>query len=218
MKIAIIYRGNIRGFKYEECFKTHEKLYNILKNNNIDFDTYLCTNNIEYDEDSINKIKNLKSKYILDINNVRGDSKYKQAFLNIKFNSEGWSDVYQHNIISYWYNNNYLFNKIREKYDKYIIMDIAHIIEMFDISLLFTNNNYCSIYESNTGYNTRILIANYKLFESIMTQFEHIKNGNRQHYHNPEVFNSIFLNNCNIIKTPKLKVFRIREDGTILSF
>ena len=110
MKIAIIYRGNIRGFKYEECFKTHEKLYNILKNNNIDFDTYLCTNNIEYDEDSINKIKNLKSKYILDINNVRGDSKYKQAFLNIKFNSEGWSDVYQHNIISYWYNNNYLFN------------------------------------------------------------------------------------------------------------
>ena len=49
-------------------------------------------------------------------------------------------------------------------------------------------------------------------------KLKHIKNGNRQHYHNPEVFNSIFLNNCNIIKTPKLKVFRIREDGTILSF
>ena len=70
MKIAIIYRGNIRGFKYDECFKTHEKLYNVLKNNNIDFDTYLCTNNIEYDETSINKIENLKSKYILDINNI----------------------------------------------------------------------------------------------------------------------------------------------------
>jgi dTDP-4-amino-4,6-dideoxygalactose transaminase len=85
MKIAIIYRGNIRGFKYDECFKTHEKLYNVLKNNNIDFDTYLCTNNIEYDETSINKIENLKSKYILDINNVRSDNKYKQAFSNIKF-------------------------------------------------------------------------------------------------------------------------------------
>lgn len=216
MKIAIIYRGNIRGFKYDECFKTHEKLYNVLKNNNIDFDTYLCTNNIEYDETSINKIENLKSKYILDINNVRSDNKYKQAFSNIKFTGP-WSEVFQDNIITYWYNNNYLFHKIREKYDKYIIMDIAHIIEMFDISLLFTNNNYCSIYESNTGYNTRILIANYELFESIMTQFNYILN-NKLSYRNPEAFNLNFLSNHNIIKTNKVKIFRIRTDKTILAF
>jgi len=216
MKIAIIYRGNIRGFKYDECFKTHEKLYNVLKNNNIDFDTYLCTNNIEYDETSINKIENLKSKYILDINNVRSDNKYKQAFSNIKFTGP-WSEKFQDNIITYWYNNNYLFHKIREKYDKYIIMDIAHIIEMFDISLLFTNNNYCSIYESNTGYNTRILIANYELFESIMTQFNYILN-NKLSYGNPEAFNLNFLSNHNIIKTDKVKIFRIRTDKTILAF
>jgi hypothetical protein len=216
MKIAIIYRGNIRGFKYDECFKTHEKLYNVLKNNNIDFDTYLCTNNIEYDETSINKIENLKSKYILDINNVRSDNKYKQAFSNIKFTGP-WSEKFQDNIITYWYNNNYLFHKIREKYDKYIIMDIAHIIEMFDISLLFTNNNYCSIYESNTGYNTRILIANYELFESIMTQFNYILN-NKLSYRNPEAFNLNFLSNHNIIKTNKVKIFRIRTDKTILAF
>jgi len=216
MKIAIIYRGNIRGFKYDECFKTHEKLYNVLKNNNIDFDTYLCTNNIEYDETSINKIENLKSKYILDINNVRSDNKYKQAFSNIKFTGP-WSEKFQDNIITYWYNNNYLFHKIREKYDKYIIMDIAHIIEMFDISLLFTNNNYCSIYESNTGYNTRILIANYELFESIMTQFNYILN-NKLSYVNPEAFNLNFLSNHNIIKTNKVKIFRIRTDKTILAF
>jgi len=216
MKIAIIYRGNIRGFKYDECFKTHEKLYNVLKNNNIDFDTYLCTNNIEYDETSINKIENLKSKYILDINNVRSDNKYKQAFSNIKFTGP-WSEKFQDNIITYWYNNNYLFHKIREKYDKYIIMDIAHIIEMFDISLLFTNNNYCSIYESNTGYNTRILIANYELFESIMTQFNYILN-NKLSYGNPEAFNLNFLSNHNIIKTNKVKIFRIRTDKTILAF
>ena len=216
MKIAILYRGNIRGFKYDECFKTHEKLYNVLKNNNIDFDTYLCTNNIEYDETSINKIENLKSKYILDINNVRSDNKYKQAFSNIKFTGP-WSEKFQDNIITYWYNNNYLFHKIREKYDKYIIMDIAHIIEMFDISLLFTNNNYCSIYESNTGYNTRILIANYELFESIMTQFNYILN-NKLSYGNPEAFNLNFLSNHNIIKTNKVKIFRIRTDKTILAF
>ena len=46
MKVAIIYRGNIRGFKYEECFKTHENMYNDLKQNNIDFDIHLCTNNV----------------------------------------------------------------------------------------------------------------------------------------------------------------------------
>ena len=61
MKIAIIYRGNIRGFKYDECFKTHEKLYNVLKNNNIDFDTYLCTNNID---GSVN-LKNSTSPRVL---------------------------------------------------------------------------------------------------------------------------------------------------------
>ena len=96
-------------------------------------------------------------------------------------------------------------------------MDIAHIIEMFDISLLFTNNNYCSIYESNTGYNTRILIANYELFESIMTQFNYILN-NKLSYRNPEAFNLNFLSNHNIIKTNKVKIFRIRTDKTILAF
>ena len=77
---------------------------------------------MEYDETSINKIYNLKSKYILDIDNVRSDNKYKQAFSNIKFTGP-WSEEFQDNIITYWYNNNYLFHKIREKYDKYIIMD-----------------------------------------------------------------------------------------------
>lgn len=120
MKIAIIYRGNIRGFKYEECFRTHEILYNELLNNNIYFDTYLCTNNIEYDENSINKIKNLKGKYILNIDDVRNDSKYIQALSNITFTSPGWNNNYQNNIITYFYNNNYLYDKIIDKYDKYI--------------------------------------------------------------------------------------------------
>jgi len=88
---------------------------------------------------------------------------------------------------------------------------------MFDILFLFPNYNYCSIYESNTGYNTRILIANYKLFESIMTQFNYIIN-NKLSYKNPEFFNLHFLSNHNIIKTNKLKIFRIRTDKTILDF
>jgi len=216
MKVAIIYRGNIRGFKYEECFKTHEKLYNDLLNNNIDFDTYLCTNNIEYDENSINKIKGLKGKYVLNIDDIRNDSKYIQAFSNIKFTSRGWNDTYQSNIITYWYNNNYLYNKIIDKYDKYIIMDISHIINTLDISLLMENDNYCSAYESNTGYNTRILISNYELFSSIMTQFNYIV-GNKLSYTNPEAFNFNFLNKHNIKKTDKLKIYRIRFDGTKLN-
>lgn len=217
MKIAIIYRGNIRGFKYEESFKTHEKLYNDLLNNNISFDTYLCTNNIEYDEISVNKIKNLKEKYILNINDIRNDNKYIQAFSNIKFTSPGWNNNFQNNIITYWYNNNYLYNKITDKYDKYIIMDIAHIIKELDISLLMENDNYCSSYESNTGYNTRILIGNYELYSQIMTQFNYIVN-NRLTYRNPEAFNSNFLSKHNIKKTDKLKIYRIRFDGSKLTF
>ena len=216
MKVAIIYRGNIRGFKYEECFKTHEKLYNDLLNNNIHFDTYLCTNNVEYDEDSINKIKNLKGKYVLNIDHVRSDSKYIKAFSNIKFTSRGWNNTVQSNIITYWYNNNYLYEKIIDKYDKYIIMDIAHIINRLDVSLLMKNDNYCSIYESHTGYNTRVLIANYDLFSSIMTQFNYIVD-NKLCYINTENFNFNFLSKHNIKKTDKLKIYRIRFDGTVLN-
>jgi len=216
MKIAIIYRGTIRGFKYEECFKTHEKLYNDLNEHNIDFDTYLCTNNIEYDENSINKIKNLKGKYILNIDDIRNDSKYIQAFSNIKFTSPGWSDYYQNNIITYWYNNNYLYEQMTEKYDKYIIMDIAHIIDKLKISLLMETENYCSIYESNTGYNTRLLIANYELFNSIMKQFNYIVD-NKLSYKNPEAFNFVFLSNHNINTTDEIKIYRIRWDRTILN-
>ena len=65
-----------------------------------------------------------------------------------------------------------------------IIMDISHIINTLDISLLMENNNYCSAYESNTGYNTRILISNYELFSSIMTQFNYIVD-NKLSYTNP---------------------------------
>ena len=37
---------------------------------------------------------------------------------NINFTSSGWSDYYQNNIITYWYNNNYLYEQITEKYEK----------------------------------------------------------------------------------------------------
>lgn len=217
MKIAIIYRGNIRGFKYNECYKTHEKLYNDLKQNNIDFDIHLCTNNYEYDDNNVNKIINLKSKYILDKNSIKKDKDYKRAYSNIHFTSDGWNEKYQDNIITYWYNNNYLFENIKETYDRYILLDIAHIIDKFDISLLYNNNNYASIFESSTGCNTRILISDYELYKEIMTQFRYILN-NKLKFVNPEGFNEKFLTKHNILKTNKLKIFRIRTDKTILAF
>lgn len=217
MKIAIIYRGNIRGFKYNECFKTHEKLYNDLKQNHIDFDIHLCTNDDEYDDNNVNKIINLKSKYILDKNNIKKDEGYKKAYSNIHFTSRGWSERFQHNIITYWYNNNYLFDKIKDTYDKYILLDIASIIDKFDINLLYDNNNYASTFESHTGCNTRVMIADYELYKMVMTQFKYILN-NKLKFVNPESFNQNFLTKHNILKTNTLKIFRIRTDKTIINF
>ena len=157
----------------------------------------------------------MKGKYILDVDSIRKDPEYIKGFSNIQFTGP-WNDTFQHNIITYWYNNNYLFNQIKTQYDKYIIMDIAHIIAYLDISLLIKNDNYCSTYESNTGYNTRILIGNYELFHSIMTQFNYIIN-NKLSHHNPEAFNFDFLRKHNLIKTNKLKIYRIRTDKTILN-
>lgn len=219
MKVAIVYRGNIRGFKYEECFRTHKKLYDDLFDNNIEFDTYLCSNNVEYDDINVNRIINLKGKYILDIDDIHKKDVYHKVYQNIKFKTQGWSSKYQNNIITYWYNNNYLFDRITINYDKYLLIDIAHIIDKFDIKLLYDDQNYVSTFESNNGYNTRLMIADYSLYKTIMTQFDYINNNNNNlEYHNPEEFNKFLLNKHNIIKTDKIKIFRIRFDRTILKF
>jgi hypothetical protein len=154
MKIAIIYRGSIRGFKYEKCFQTHLDLYNKLKNNNIDFDIHLVTNNNDYDDNNIQKIPNLKTNMILDISNIKNTEDYNKAYNNIKFTGMWWETL-QHNIITYWYNNNHQFNLINDIYDRYILLDIGQIIVNFDVKLLNNENiNYVSIFESNFGYNT----------------------------------------------------------------
>ena len=77
-------------------------MYNDLKQNNIDFDIHLCTNNVEYDDININKIINLKGKYILDVDSIRKDPEYIKGFSNIQFTGP-WNDTFQHNIITYWY-------------------------------------------------------------------------------------------------------------------
>ena len=216
MKIAIIYRGNIRGFKYENCFDTHKKLYDNLNKNNIEFDVFLCTNNFEFDSKNIDEIPNLKIKDILILNSIRETNEYKKSIKNIKFTTPGWNSIYQNNIITYWYNNNKLFYKIKDKYDKYLLLDIGQIIEKYNLNLFLDDKNYVSSFESNKGFNTRIMITNYNLFKKIMCQFEYILNNENQIFYNPEQFNSFFLKDYNIIKTNELYVKRIRENGSIL--
>lgn len=61
-----------------------------------------------------------------------------------------------------------------------------------------------------------MLIANYDLFHRIMTQFNYIVN-NKLSFLNPEVFNYYYLSRYNIKKTNKIKIYRIRADGTKLN-
>ena len=223
MKIAIIYRGNIRGFKYDICFSTHKKLYDELNKHNIEFDVFLCTNNYEYDDTNLIKIPNLKIKEVLKLEEIRKTNEYKSAINNITFKTSGWNSTYQNNIITYWYNNNFLFDKMKDTfkdayntYDKYLLMDISQIIDKINIDLFLDNKNYVSSIENCSGYNTRIIISNYNLFEKMMCQFNFIVNDKHITAHNPENFNLNYLKNINIVTTNDLRVRRIRENGIIL--
>ena len=83
-KICIIYWGLIRGFRFDYTFNSHKQyLYDNFKNNNIDFDVYLVTNNIEYNEINVDKIPNLKTLKIIDVDEIHNLEDYKNAYKNI---------------------------------------------------------------------------------------------------------------------------------------
>lgn len=217
-KLCIIYWGLIRGFKHNCAFNSHKKyLYDILKDKNIDFDIYLVTNNIEYNEEIVNKIPNLKLLKLINIEEIHNCSEYNTALKNITFTSPGWSDYFQNNLLTVYYNKQQLANIIPNNYRRYISMDIGQIINKLDFSLFENDYNIVSSFQSSRGFNPRLLIGNYTCISIELNKFNYILNTKQKLiFINPENFlNNYFkIHNINIIESNLVEVLRIREDCT----
>jgi hypothetical protein len=216
-KICIIYWGLIRGFKYDYTFNTHKKqLYKKLDDNNLDYDVYIVTNNIDYDDKNINKINNLKMLKIIPLENIYDLEEYKNVYNNIEFTGP-WSDYFQKNLITLYYNKQQLKCCIPNDYKRYISMDIGQIIDRFDISLINNTNNITSSFECSCGLNPRFLIGDYNCIYYELNKFNYILNSPKKlFFNNPEKFLEFYFknNNINISLSDLVNVLRIRSDGT----
>ena len=217
-KICIIYWGLIRGFRFDYTFNSHKQyLYDNFKNNNIDFDVYLVTNNIEYNEINVDKIPNLKTLKIIDVDEIHNLEYYKNAYKNINFTTNGWSDYFHTNLLTVYCNKQQLINCIPGDYKKYISMDIGQIVNKFDISLVKSKHNFSSSFETSSVINPRILIGSYNCIYAEMNKFNEILTYNKTvHFLNPECFLVYYFKSkfVDIIQTDLVEVLRIRGDGT----
>lgn len=189
----------------------------MLKDQNVDFDVYLVTNNLEYNQEIVNKIPNLKLLKLINIDEIHNCNEYKISFKNINFTTAGWSDKLQNNLLNVYYNKQQFANIIPNNYKRYISMDIGQIINKFDFKLIESNCNIVSSFECSNGLNPRCLIGNYNCIKVELNIFNYILNVNSiLTFLNPETFLvSYFIeNNINIFKSNKVEVLRIREDGT----
>ena len=217
-KVCIIYWGLVRGFKHDIAFNSHKKyLYDYLANNGIDFDVYIVTNNIEYDEAIIHRIPNVKLLKIININDIHVSEYYKKSYNKINFTTEGWCDNFQNNLLKVYYNKQQLANCIPNDYKRYISMDIGQIINKLDGSLIYECRNITSSYETCYGFNPRILLGDYTCINTELNKFNFILNSyKRLEFFNPESFLIFYFkhHNIDIIQSNLVDVLRIRCDGT----
>lgn len=217
-RCCIIYWGLVRGFKYDWVYESHKtKLYEYLTENKVEFDIYIVTNDLEYDDTQINKLKqHVKNLTILKLDEIRKLDIYDNLIKNFNFHSH-FHPISKTYLACCYYNRKYIMDSIPNTYDFYISLDIQHFIENFDF-LKCLDNNVCvmSSYHKQLGVNPRVFIGNYiytKLYNDIA---DYALLGN--YHHNPESLLCKYLeiNNVPIIETDEILIHRVRECGTLL--
>jgi len=233
-KCCIIYWGLLRGFKFDFVYESHrEKIYNYLDENNIEYEIYIVTNNIGYDDTQVKKLNNVKKIEILNIEDITKTDLYKNLIKNFNFDGH-FQDESKMNLGYCFYNRKYIMNDIPDDYDFYISLDIQHFIEKFDFldlckykptssqkdeiteDMNIENISILSNYHKQLGVNPRVFIGKYnntKIYNSIM---DYALLGN--YSHNPESLLKQYLevNNINLVETNDILIHRVRECGTIL--
>ena len=213
-KCCIIYWGLIRGFKYDWVYESHKKhIYDMLKKNNINFDIYIVTNNVDYDDNNIKKLENVKLIEILDINQIKNSNLYHLLKNNFNFHSHFVEESKDYLSVCL-YNRKNIMKHIPNNYDFYISLDIQHEIENFDfLPYLKDDIALTSSFGSQLGMNPRVLISNYNNINIYNNLSDYAIQGH--YHHNPEcmILEWLKLNNINLKMIPEIIIHRIRSCG-----
>lgn len=237
MKFCILYWGLIRGFKYDVAYSSHHKeLYSILENNNIDFDVFVVTNRMTYDDKCLKHLPKLKKVLLLDELEIMENKTFKKCLSKMKLPSY-FTLTHKINLMTCYYNREEILRYIDSNYDLYICLDIGQIINSLQIENVIKfdfNKNILitSKFGKSGGMNPRVSISNYNVFKLYNSIFSHIMvsdlntkkmiNINQllidpdANYH-PEsgIYNFLIGNEIDIITIPIL-LSRIRENGEII--
>jgi hypothetical protein len=163
MKALICYWGLIRGFKYKGTFESHKKyIWNVLKEQDIEFDVMLHTYNKEFDFQVFN-IENLKYFVIEDDNIIteRILPKIRNVHMPKYFHEQ-----HRRGLFKCWYSQQHLHNHIlpiKHEYDIIITLDIAQYIVSpipNNIKFLDMSYTYLTNFETFDGYNPRFCMSN----------------------------------------------------------
>lgn len=163
MKALICYWGLVRGFKYHATMESHRRhIWNILREQNIDFDIMIHTYNKEFDFQVFN-IDNLKYFVIEDDNIIteRILPKLKNVYTPKYFTEE-----HRRGLFKCWYSQQHLHDHvvpIKDEYDFIITLDIAQYfatsipnnLKDIDMSYIYLTN-----FERFDGYNPRFCMSN----------------------------------------------------------
>lgn len=177
MKALICYWGLVRGFKFQKTFDSHKQhIWDVLKEQNIDFDVMIHTYNKQFDFQVFN-IHNTRYCVIEDdaIVSQRIIPKIRNVYTPTYFTEE-----HRLGLFKCWHSQQHLHDqilKIKHEYDFIITLDIAQYFATSipkNIKDLDFENMYVSNFESFNGYNPRFCMSNVDNILFYLSKFNYV--------------------------------------------
>jgi len=234
MKIAILYYGLIRGFKYQHVLDSHQKyLWNEIESQGHSFDTFISTYDKDYDETNVLKVPNLKKLLIVSDKNTENNLKNMVNLFTCPMN---FTEETKMNLLKSWKSQETFISIMQneEEYDLYIMTDIAQkMLTPLDLlSSLKTDTLYTPNFSEHTGLNDRMMICNKENMIFICDKLNYLCNQEPKlimcsrtilrknkncNLHPESAYKLLITNACKKHnKLKKIKFWRIRTDGTAI--
>jgi len=227
-RFCIIYNGLVRGFKYEDVIQSHRKMvWSPLEAAGVEYDIFFVTNDIEYDDEAVQKIPRLKKKLVLDVEKQKSSEMFIKLskLLRLRHRVTGllWQEdprgvksVEFHNYIVSILNKAEIIQHIPKGYDRYLSMDIAQSIDELEPSILLSSEGtYSPGWGCYLGHNDRLLIGGYTTTYMYNNIVDYIVGRNKIPAFNPECLVREMFEGAGIkVRQPSnLRVTRVRANG-----